>query len=316
MNDETTPTAPHPPSEEVAIAAKRTTRTMWQALLFGGLAILIALVAVLVLRSVNLTTIGERDAAQDQAQSLANGVVTGCASANVRAALTKAGQAALCGKAAQVKSDPQPGPKGDPGDPGAKGDTGSTGAKGDTGAAGPAPTQAQVVAAVQAYCAANGGCRGAAGASITQAQAIAAVATYCSSGTCKGPTGATGAQGVAGQEGAAGAAGADGKNGADSTVPGPQGPAGAEGPAGPAGPGPTQAQINEAVTAYCSAAADRCTGPAGPKGDTGAAGTDGTDAVPFTFTFTIPADGPLKDAQTYSCTVTAPNDPVTCTRAA
>ncbi|NUQ31343.1 MAG: hypothetical protein HOP99_00715, partial [Dermatophilaceae bacterium] len=125
-DDDTTPASTHPPSEEVAIAAKRTTRTMWQALLFGAVALLIGAVAVLALRAVNLTTIGERDAAQGQAQTLADGVVTGCASQSVRAALAKAGQAQLCGKAAQVKSDPQPGPKGE------KGDTGSSGAAGAT----------------------------------------------------------------------------------------------------------------------------------------------------------------------------------------
>jgi hypothetical protein len=75
-----------------------------------------------------------------------------------------------------------------------------------------------------------------------------------------------------------------------------QGPRGSR---GPAGPGPTAAQIDAAVAAYCEArsgcrgtpsraqvaaavrafcSAGACRGPAGPKGDTGAAGVSGAAA--------------------------------------
>lgn len=84
------------------------------------------------------------------------------------------------------------GTQGPPGIQGVPGARGEQGAPGTPGARGPAPTAAELAAAVADYCAANGDCRGPAGA------AGAPGAT--------GPTGASGAPGPAGETGAAGPA--------------------------------------------------------------------------------------------------------------
>lgn len=102
-----------------------------------------------------------------------------------------------------------------------------------------------------------------------------------------GPTGPPGPKGPRGFRGFAGFAGADGSTGASGTdgldgAPGPVGPVGPTGPQGP--PGKDGAQ-----------------GPQGP------AGSNGADAYPFTFTFTVPASGPLDDPDTYTITCTAPS---------
>jgi hypothetical protein len=105
-----------------------------------------------------------------------------------------------------------------------------------------------------------------------------------------------------GTNGKDGAAGVDGKDGAT----GPAGPAGKDGTDAPP---PTQEQVDAAVTAYCDAH-DHCQGPAGA---TGPAGKDGQDAYPFTFTFVV-QDNPVQST-TYTCTITDPAVPATCTKA-
>jgi hypothetical protein len=91
------------------------------------------------------------------------------------------------------------------------------------------PTTEEIVSAVVAVCTATGGCNGRDGRDApapTGAQIGAAVAAYCSDGRCRGATGA------AGQDGAPGV---DGRDGADG-VNGAPGATGATGPVGPAGP--------------------------------------------------------------------------------
>jgi Tfp pilus assembly protein PilX len=125
---------------------------------------------------------------------------------------------------------------------------------GARGPAGPAPTTAQIAAAVSSYCALRSGCTGVP----SKAQVTAAVQAYCATGVCKGSTGAKGTPGRTGKSGSSGAVGQPG------TV----------GDTGPTGPGPTDEEISQAIAAYCQAHGE-CTGPAGPKGDTGAAGPTG-----------------------------------------
>lgn len=83
---------------------------------------------------------------------------------------------------------------------------GARGPAGDTGPAGRPPTDAEVQAAVERFCAAVGGCQG--------------------------------SDGVDGTPGAPGANGVDGVNGANGAdgAPGPAGPQGEPGPVGPQGP--------------------------------------------------------------------------------
>jgi len=114
--------------------------------------------------------------------------------------------------------------------------------EGEPGARGPAPTSAQVKAAVAVYCA-NGRCDG---RQPTASQVASAVAAYCTEGRCVGAEGQDGTDGADGQS--------------------------ITGPAGPQGPGPTAEQIATAVSSYC--AEGRC------KGEPGADGTDGTDGAP------------------------------------
>lgn len=131
-----------------------------------------------------------------------------------------------------------------------------------------------------------------------------------------GPGGPQGEQGIPGMRGPEGRPGIDGKDGA-AGEPGERGPVGPEGDRGPAGPeGPMgPAGPAGADGAQGPAGPEGPAGPPGPKGDTGPQGPTGprgTDAVPFTFVFTIPADNPSEEPQTYRCTITSPNETFTC----
>lgn len=157
---------------------------------------------------------------------------------------------------------------------------GPRGERGEPGEPGRAPTTAEIQSAVAAYCA-GGRCDG---RSPTTGQVRTAVLTYCDArGDCRGPAGEDGA------DGQPGAAGADGRDGTDA-------------------PPPSQAQVDAAVTSYCTANGG-CRGPQGPPGEQGPAGVD---AVPFSFTFTVDLN-PIQ-SRTYTCTITDPDQPVTCER--
>jgi hypothetical protein len=125
--------------------------------------------------------------------------------------------------------------------------TPSPGATGERGATGPGPSPAEIQYAVDTYCAARSGCAGIP----SKIQVTAAVRAYCAAGVCRGPAGAAGKPGAS-------VAGAPGVSGAP----------GASGAAGAPGPAPTDAQITQAIAAYCTAHGN-CTGPAGPQGDPG-----------------------------------------------
>ena len=116
---------------------------------------------------------------------------------------------------------------GPPGPPGVRGITGvgKTGQTGATGAAGASVTgptgptgpgganvtAAEIMQAVQNYCALSDGCIGAMGLGPTDAQIASAVAGYCQvNGNCAGPPGPMGDPGVAGS---------DGTNGIDGVSP-------------------------------------------------------------------------------------------------
>lgn len=88
-----------------------------------------------------------------------------------------------------VSGSGQAGTQGPPGVQGIPGARGEQGEAGSPGARGPAPSAAELAAAVAEYCAANGDCRGPAGAP-----------------GATGPTGSSGAPGPAGEAGAAGPA--------------------------------------------------------------------------------------------------------------
>jgi hypothetical protein len=94
------------------------------------------------------------------------------------------------------------------------------------------PTTEEIVSAVVAVCTATGGCNGRDGRDApapTGAQIQAAVAVYCSDGRCRGPAGAAGEDGAAGVDGRDGADGVNGQPGA----PGGIGPVGPPGPVVP-----------------------------------------------------------------------------------
>lgn len=114
--------------------------------------------------------------------------------------------------------------------------------------------------------------------------------------TVVGPQGIQGIPGIQGPKGDAGANGLDGA----------AGPAGPPGPAGADGQNATQSQVDSAVNAFCSSANDPCRstvpGPTGPAGK---------NAYPFTFTFVI-QNNPVQRT-TYTCTVSDPAQPATCT---
>lgn len=119
-----------------------------------------------------------------------------------------------------------------------------------------------------------------------------------------GPVGSDGADGT----GRPGRAGQDGD----------RGPAGAPGPTGPAGPIGSPGSTGQAgQSCVDQLGLEPCRGPVGPPGPPGAQGDQGpagpagergpagASAVPFTFTFTVPADGPLDEPDTYTVTCTA-----------
>ena len=159
------------------------------------------------------------------------------------------------------------GPVGPPGTPGRDGDTGATGA---TGVRGPAPTAAQVQLAVDRFCS-DGQCDGQAPSA---SQVSNAVLLYCNArGQCRGPEGQDGTNGSDGRSGTDGADGADGVDGAR----------------GETGPPPSDAQVLEAVNAYCATrAGGSCKGetgergPAGTDGAVGPAGPAGANGVSVT----------------------------------
>ena len=96
------------------------------------------------------------------------------------------------------------------------------------------PTTEEIVSAVVAVCSATGGCNGRDGRDApapTAAQIQAAVAAYCSDGRCRGPRGEPGADGAPGVDGEDGVDGVNGQPGA----PGPVGPQGPPGPVVPCG---------------------------------------------------------------------------------
>ena len=160
----------------------------------------------------------------------------------------------VCGKAKEIDERPA-GQKGDPGAKGDPGSAGSPGVPGVQGIPGPPPTAAQVAAAVSSYCA-GGRCSG---KGPTASQVAIAVSAYCNSkGQCQGPAGSPGSVGSPGSEGS----------------PGPQGIQGVQ---GEQGPGPTGAQVEAAVTAYCSQDPKPCIGPPGADGAAGKPGADGAD---------------------------------------
>lgn len=119
---------------------------------------------------------------------------------------------------------------------------GPAGPAGPQGEQGPGPTAEQINLAVATYCSAHDGCTG----TPSRAEVAAAVTAYCATGACTGPTGPAGASGAAGKDGQT----------------------------GPQGPGPTDAQVQTAVAAYC-AAHNGCTGPAGHNGADGSTGPTG-----------------------------------------
>lgn len=180
--------------------------------------------------------------ATDNTQKLAAQIQQACKQGDV-----KINGRDLCQKAKKVAkhpTEPVAGPQGEQGVPGDRG---------------PAPTESQIMIAVTAYCQ-HGKCQGEQGvqgkpgANPSQQDIEDAVAAYCNAnGECQGPAGDDGKQGETG------------KDGEDSTVPGPK---------GDTGPGPTQEQINAAVSSYCGS--HSCTGP---KGETGAKGDPGKDGV-------------------------------------
>lgn len=274
----------------------------------GRLLISLAVAAMLIFTGVSAiagyiayTTV--QDAAQ-RGTTLAQQVQEACADPTV----DEAELGTLCSNADDVVDDAPEAAKGPKGD---TGETGATGDQGLPGEAGPPPSAAQVANAVASYCA-NGRCDGEDGTdgrdgrNVTASQVASAVALYCNDrGQCRGPEGPSGS---AGQDGTDGTDGADGKPGEKGDV----------------GPPPSDGQVISAVAAYCSehnncqgpAGQEGATGPKGDTGDTGAtgqAGIDGTSAVPFTFTFTIPAEPPLQTERSYSCTVTAPSTTANCT---
>ncbi len=148
-----------------------------------------------------------------------------------------------------------PGPKGDKGD---KGDPGS-GFAGPPGPQGPAPTFDQVRDAIQFYLALN---PPPAGRPPTDQEVAAAVNNFCAArGGCIGPKGDT-------------VIGPDGKPGDTVVGPQGNPGQSIVGPQGATGPPPTDAAVLGAITTYCSAHAN-CMGPKGDTGAIGAAGVPG-----------------------------------------
>lgn len=140
-----------------------------------------------------------------------------------------------------------------PGPPGSPGTDGTDGTDGTNGSTGPAPSATAVFSAVRRFCTDTGRCDAVDGSDATPAQVAIAVSSYCNSrGQCRGPAGE---EGSAGENGTNGSDGEDGIDGADA-------------------PPVTQAQLIEAVDAYC-AQNNNCRGPAGENGTNGSDGTQG-----------------------------------------
>jgi hypothetical protein len=115
-----------------------------------------------------------------------------------------------------------PGPPGPTGPPGDDGDTGAVGAQGSAGLDGvPGSTGAPGPSGPPGPTGAPGppGATGASGPAPTKAQLLAAVELYCQTFTCRGETGPQGPAGPAGPAGPQGEQGPQGE-------PGPAGPAG------------------------------------------------------------------------------------------
>lgn len=130
------------------------------------------------------------------------------------------------------------------GAPGARGELGPVGPSGRLGRPGRDATAGQVAAAVSGYCSAHHGCAGpqgqpgppgatgAAGQDATDSQILSAVEAYCDlHAGCEGPQGPVGVSG----------------------------PAGAPGLAGAMGPGPTDAQVQQAISEYLAGQTVTCT---------------------------------------------------------
>lgn len=116
---------------------------------------------------------------------------------------------------------------------------------GPQGEPGPAPSPAQLLAAVDAYCQIADCSEGP-----SLGQIESAVDAYCVS-RCEGPPGK------------------DGKDGTD----------GLDGRDGAIGPAPTREDLLAAFSAFCEGRVDQCQGPRGEKGDKGDPGTAGRDGV-------------------------------------
>lgn len=239
------PTLPQLPSY---VPSTRVVRAVWivAALIFVGLCVW--LVWAVTSTSQNLedadraldSTSQRLDDAQAERRALAE-----VATANAEAAAALAQQLRELGERPVV--DPTDLPEVVPGPQGPQGPQGIQGLQGVPGVRGPAPTAADIQAAVDAYCEESGRCDG---KDPTTTQVAAAVSSYCDSrGECRGPAG----------------------------------PAGEAGSAGEDAPPPSQDQVDEAVRAYC----DSRGGCRGPQGEPGEQGEPGQDAVPFRFTFTV-----------------------------
>lgn len=135
------------------------------------------------------------------------------------------------------------------------------------------PSQADLVKAFRAYCAA-GNCKGRDGASPTADDIAAAFVKFCSDGRCTGPAGKDAVPAKDGKDGAPGTAGVNGKDGVALPPSGEMvlaavtaycGASGAcVGAPGKDGPPPTADAVLAAVQQVC--ANDVCRGPMGPAG--------------------------------------------------
>jgi hypothetical protein len=122
----------------------------------------------------------------------------------------------------------------------------------------------------------------------------------------RGPQGPSGDVGETGDRGPRGYMGRVGERGPQGEM-GPRGEPGATGPKGePGEPGATGATGPQGPP---GPAGER--GPQGPPGPAGSNGSDGRDAFPFTFSFIV-EDNPAQST-TYTCTITDPAEPATCT---
>lgn len=128
---------------------------------------------------------------------------------------------------------------------------------GSVGQRGPGPTDTEIADAVTLYCDRHSGCVG----TPSQAQVLAAVTAFCAADACRGAKGSSGSPGASGASGDPGHAGVSGQPGQT-------------GDQGQSGPGPTDDQIASAVAVYCSGHNDCTgpAGPKGDTGATGVTG--------------------------------------------